>query len=95
MDNAIVVKNNKILNKEKLRNEKEFVNHKILDCMGDLYLSGYRIIGSISCSQGGHMLTNQLLRKLFSDNSNFSIIEVKEKIIPNTILNKQPLRSIA
>ena len=41
------------------------------------------------------MLTNQLLRKLFSDNSNFSIIEVKGKIIPNTILNKQPLRSIA
>ena len=95
LDNAIVVKNDKILNEEKLRNEKEFVNHKILDCMGDLYLSGYRIIGSISCSQGGHMLTNQLLRKLFSDNSNFSIIEVKEKIIPNTILNKQPLRSIA
>ena len=95
LDNAIVVKNNKILNKEKLRNEKEFVNHKILDCMGDLYLSGYRIIGSILCSQGGHMLTNQLLRKLFSDNSNFSIIEVKGKIIPNTILNKQPLRSIA
>ena len=95
MDNEIVVKNNKILNEEKLRNEKEFVNHKILDCMGDLYLSGYRIIGSILCSQGGHMLTNQLLRKLFSDNSNFSIIEVKGKIIPNAILNKQPLRSIA
>ena len=95
LDNAIVVKNNKILNEEKLRNEKEFVNHKILDCMGDLYLSGYRIIGSILCSQGGHMLTNQLLRKLFSDNSNFSIIEVKGKIIPNAILNKQPLRSIA
>ena len=95
LDNAIVVKNDKILNEEKLRNEKEFVNHKILDCMGDLYLSGYRIIGSILCSQGGHMLTNQLLRKLFSDNSNFSIIEVKGKIIPNAILNKQPLRSIA
>ena len=46
LDNAIVVKDKDILNKEKLRNEKEFVNHKILDCMGDLYLSGYKILGS-------------------------------------------------
>ena len=95
LENAIVVKGDEILNDEKLRNEKEFVNHKILDCMGDLYLSGYKIIGSIICSQGGHMLTNQLLRKLFSDNSNFSIIEVKEKIVPSTVINKQHLRSIA
>ena len=95
LENAIVVKGNEIINDEKLRNEKEFVNHKILDCMGDLYLSGYKIIGSIICSQGGHMLTNQLLRKLFSDNSNFSIIEVKEKIVPSTVINKQHLRSIA
>ena len=95
LDNAIVVKENKILNKEKLRNEKEFVNHKILDCMGDLYLSGYKIIGSLKCSQGGHMLTNQLLRKVFDDDSNFSIFEVKEKTIPNIFLNKKHLRSIA
>lgn len=95
LDNAIVVKDNEILNKEKLRNEKEFVNHKILDCLGDLYLSGYRIIGNIKCSQGGHSLTNQLLRKLFSDNNNFSVIEIGEKVIPNTILNRSHLRSIA
>ncbi len=95
LDNAIVVKGNKILNDEKLRNKKEFVNHKILDCMGDLYLSGYKIIGSLKCSQGGHMLTNQLLRKVFNDDSNFSILEVKEKTIPNIFLNKKHLRSIA
>ena len=95
LDNAIVVKDDKILNSEKLRNEKEFVNHKILDCMGDLYLSGYKIIGNIKCTQGGHLLTNQLLRKLFNDNSNFSIIEIGEKVIPNTILNRSHLRSIA
>ena len=95
LDNAIVVKENKILNQEKLRNDKEFVNHKILDCMGDLYLSGYKIIGSLKCSQGGHMLTNQLLRKVFNDDSNFSIFEVKEKTIPNIFLNKNHLRSIA
>ena len=95
LDNAIVVKKDKILNKEKLRNKKEFVNHKILDCMGDLYLSGYKILGSIKCSQGGHMLTNKLLRKVFSDNNNFSILEVKEKTIPNVFFNKRHLRSIA
>ena len=95
LDNAIVVKNDQILNNEKLRNKKEFVNHKILDCMGDLYLSGYKIVGSLICSQGGHMLTNQLLRKVFDDNNNFSLIEVKEKIVPNTLVNRRHLKSIA
>ena len=46
----VVIKDNKVLNKEGLRNDKEFVNHKILDCMGDLYLAGYKIIGKIVCS---------------------------------------------
>ena len=95
LDNAIVVKDNQILNEEKLRNEKEFVNHKILDCMGDLFLSGYRIVGSIKCSQGGHKLTNQLLRKVFSVDENFSIIEISKKAVSNTILNRRHLRSIA
>ena len=95
LDNAIVVKDDEILNKEKLRNNKEFVNHKILDCMGDLYLSGYRIVGSIKCSQGGHNLTNQLLRKVFSNDANFSILEVSEKTVSNTLLNRRHLRSIA
>ena len=95
LENAIVVKNNSILNEEKLRNQKEFVNHKILDCMGDLFLSGYKIIGKVVCSQGGHRLTNELLRKVFMENENFSIFELKEKIIPNTFVNKKALKSIA
>ena len=95
LNNAVVVKDNKILNKEGLRNEKEFVNHKILDCMGDLYLSGYKIIGKLTCSQGGHRLTNQLLRKVYEDNKNFSILEVKEKKIPYTLIKKRYLKSIA
>ena len=95
LNNAIVVKDDKILNIEKLRNEKEFVNHKILDCMGDLFLSGYKIIGKVVCSQGGHRLTNELLRKVFMNNENFSIFELKEKIIPNTFINKKTLKSIA
>ena len=82
LDNAVVVKNKEILNPEGLRNKKEFVNHKILDCIGDLYTCGYRLIGSIECSQGGHYLTNQLLRKVFENKENFSILEIKEKIFP-------------
>ena len=95
LDNAIVVKDNEVLNKEKLRNDKEFVNHKILDCMGDLYLSGFKIIGSLTCSQGGHYLTNKLLRKLFSDRKNYSLIEIKGKNLPHFLANKDQLRSIA
>jgi UDP-3-O-[3-hydroxymyristoyl] N-acetylglucosamine deacetylase len=95
LDNAIVVKDNEILNEEALRNKKEFVNHKILDCMGDLYLAGYKIIGKIVCSQGGHKLTNQLLRKVFQQDENFSLIEITEKHLPNTFINKSHLRSIA
>ena len=95
LENAIVVKDNEILNPEGLRNNKEFVNHKILDCIGDLYTSGYRIIGSLSCSRGGHYLTNKLLRKVFEKNENFSILEIKEKNLPHTLINQKLLRSIA
>jgi UDP-3-O-[3-hydroxymyristoyl] N-acetylglucosamine deacetylase len=95
LQNAIVVKNDKILNPEGLRNDKEFVNHKILDCIGDLYTSGYRIIAKIKCSQGGHYLTNQLLRKVFKNKDNFSILEIKEKNLPHTLINRKFLKSIA
>ena len=95
LDNAVVVGDDEILNEYGLRNSKEFVNHKILDCMGDLFLSGYKIIGKVKCSQGGHKLTNQLLRNLFEDDKNFTIFEVKEKLIPNSFVNKKALKSIA
>ena len=95
LENAIVVKGDEILNPGGLRNNKEFVNHKILDCIGDLYTSGYRIIGSVICSQGGHYLTNQLLRKVFQTKDNYSIIEIKEKVIPHSYINKTRLKSIA
>ena len=95
LENAVVVKDENILNSEGLRNEKEFVNHKILDCIGDLYTSGFRIVGSVTCSQGGHYLTNQLLRKIFQNKENFSIVEIKEKNLPHTLINRNLLRSIA
>ncbi len=95
LDNAIVVKDEEVLNPEGLRNNKEFVNHKILDCIGDLYTSGYRIVAGIKCSQGGHYLTNQLLRKVFLNKDNFSILEIKEKNLPHTLINRNLLKSIA
>ena len=95
LDNAIVVKDNKVLNKDGLRNSLEFVNHKILDCVGDLYTSGYRMVASIKCSQGGHFMTNQLLKKVFENKDNFSIIEIQERNLPHSLINKRLFRSIA
>ena len=95
LDNAVVVKGEEVLNPEGLRNSKEFVNHKILDCIGDLYTSGYRMIASVSCSQGGHYLTNSLLREVFNNKDNFSIIEIQERTLPHTLINRNLLRSIA
>ncbi len=95
LENAVVIKEDKVLNEGGLRNKKEFVNHKILDCMGDLYLAGYKIIGKIVCSQGGHKLTNQLLRKVFQDKNNFSLLQITEKNVPHTLINKAHLKSIA
>ncbi len=95
LDNAIVVKDDKVLNKDGLRNSLEFVNHKILDCVGDLYTSGYRMVASIKCSQGGHFMTNQLLRKVFENEDNFSIIEIQERNLPHSLINKRLFRSIA
>ncbi len=95
LENAVVVKGEEVLNSEGLRSSKEFVNHKILDCIGDLYTSGYRMIASINCSQGGHYLTNSLLRKVFNNKENFSIIEIQERTLPHTLINRSLLRSIA
>ena len=95
LDNAIVLKGNEILNPEKLRNENEFVNHKILDCLGDIYLAGYKMVGKIISSQGGHNVTNLGLRDLLSNNENFSIIELKKKNIPHSFFKKNPLKTSA
>jgi len=79
LENAIVIKDNKILNDDGLRSRDEFVSHKILDCLGDLILSGHRIFGRIQTSQGGHQLTNSLLKKLFLDKSNWEIQNFKKE----------------
>ena len=79
LENAIVVNENKILNENGLRSRDEFVSHKILDCLGDLMLSGHRIFGHIKTSQGGHQLTNDLLTKFLSNKSNWEFERLDEK----------------
>ncbi len=89
LENAIVVQGNKILNEDGLRNRHEFVYHKILDCLGDIMLSGNRIFGHIKTSQGGHALTNKLLVKFFADDSNwnFKSFEKGESQTDNGLVN--------
>jgi len=85
LENAIVVKENKILNDDGLRHRHEFVEHKILDCLGDLMLSGHRIFGHIKTSQGGHQLTNVLLKKFLSNKSNWEFESLEGKDLKDSV----------
>jgi len=69
LDNAIVVDDYRVLNEDGLRYEDEFVRHKILDAIGDLYLLGHSLIGAFHGFKSGHALNNQLLRQLVADES--------------------------
>ena len=75
LDNAIVVSGNKILNQGGLRYNNEFVRHKTLDCIGDLYLAGYQIWGDLVTYQGGHELNLRLLREILADKKNYKIVD--------------------
>ena len=94
LENAVVVDAEKILNKEGLRNKKEFVNHKILDLAGDFLLSGYRVLGKVKCYQGGHELTNMFLRKLFTTKSAINLIELNT-VMPSKKQSSNQLDKIA
>ena len=78
LNNAIVVDKYKILNPEGLRLEKEFVKHKTLDCIGDFYLLGMKLVGNVNCFAPGHSLNQQLLKEIFKDKDNYII----EDMIP-------------
>ena len=75
LDNAIVVSGKKILNQGGLRYSDEFVRHKILDCIGDLYLAGYQIWGNLVTYQGGHELNLRLLKEILSNKKNYKILD--------------------
>jgi len=92
LDNAIVVDNDKVLNDHGLRNEKEFVNHKILDLAGDFLLSGFRVLGKVNCYQGGHALSNMFLKKLMDTKTSFKVFELEGDIISKKINNLQSIK---
>jgi len=81
LDNAVVVGKDSILNQEGLRYSDEFVRHKALDCVGDLFLAGARIDGVVSVTRPGHAINNSLLRAVFADESAY-VIESEGEIAP-------------
>ena len=78
LKNAIVIKNNSILNEDGLRDRNEFVKHKILDLIGDLALGNYNLIGSIEAICPGHEINKAVLEKLFSSYNNYNILDEKQ-----------------
>lgn len=82
MDNAIVLDDTQVLNPEGLRFADEFVRHKILDAIGDLYLAGHQIVAKFYAKKSGHMLNNKLLQAVFADPSNYEIVTKYEKFPP-------------
>ena len=90
LDNAIVVDEDRILNKEGLRNPKEFVNHKILDLFGDFFLSGYRIIGKVKCVHGGHQLSCQFIEKLITSTNCYNLVNNTTSADKKIVFSQQP-----
>lgn len=78
-DNAIVLDDYRVLNEDGLRYENEFVKHKVLDAIGDLYLLGYSLIGAFSGHKSGHELNNRLLRVLMAQQDAWELVSFDEK----------------
>ena len=79
LENAIVVSKDKVLNQDGLRYKDEFVRHKILDCIGDLYLAGYSLIGKVTCYQGGHDMTRKFLEALIKNKNAWNLVTKKNQ----------------
>ena len=95
LDNAIVVQGDKILNEDGLRNRHEFVNHKILDCLGDIFMAGYRINGMVNGYKSGHELNNKLMHALFSNNENWCFKNYQKPKIQNNDHTEEKIVAIA
>lgn len=79
LDNAVVLDNYRVLNEDGLRYMDEFVKHKILDSIGDLYLLGHSLIGAFSGYKSGHALNNQLLRAMLADQSAWELVTFEDE----------------
>ncbi|MDX2141871.1 MAG: UDP-3-O-acyl-N-acetylglucosamine deacetylase [Rhodospirillaceae bacterium] len=95
LDNAIVVDGDRILNDEGLRHANEFVRHKVLDVVGDLYMSGYPIIGHFSGHCSSHADTARLMRLVLADRSSWEIVDMREDQVSGSWQNTQPLAAMA
>lgn len=93
LDNVVIVDGDKVLNEGGLRFRDEFVRHKILDCVGDLYLAGAPILGHVTASKSGHLFNNKLLRALFADESAWELVEMTPEMAAET--HDQPLLAAA
>jgi len=88
IDNAIVMDSFNILNDDGLRYKDEFVKHKILDAVGDLYLLGHPLVGAFSAHKSGHALNNQILRQLLAEEDAWELTTLKDE--PNTPISFVP-----
>ena len=80
LDNCIIIDNNEVINSEGLRFENEFVIHKLLDAVGDIFTSGYRIQGEYKGYLCGHHMNNLLLKELFDNEDSFELIEFDDGV---------------
>lgn len=74
LDNALVLDGDNVLNPDGMKHTHECVNHKVLDAIGDMYTSGYFIIGELTALKTGHFHNNEVLKKLFADSSNYKLV---------------------
>ena len=90
LDNAIVIDDYRVLNEDGLRYEDEFVKHKVLDAIGDLYLLGHSLIGSFSGHKSGHALNNKLLKALVAERNAWEMVTFEDQVdVP--IIYMQPV----
>ena len=97
LENAIVLDKKGIVNNDKLRQENEFVKHKILDFIGDIYLLGYSVKGAFEIYKGGHRLTHETMNSIMSDQSNWRLINeenLDDKKYQNTYYTKSVAASL-
>jgi len=91
LSNAVVVDDYRVLNEDGLRYEDEFVKHKILDAIGDLYLLGHSLIGAFHGHKSGHALNNRLLRKLLGDKTAWELVSFKDEVeLPINFMRPSP-----
>lgn len=77
LENAVVLSGDSVMNEEGLRYENEFVRHKILDALGDLYAAGHQLQGKVTAYKSGHMVNNMLLKALFADSSAWRLVPMR------------------